>query len=243
METDRLIYYHEGTPCHGFIAWDESSEVKRPAILIAHAWRGQDDFARQKAIEIASMGYIGFAIDIYGEGKCVPNEEAQGLRDPFFFDRKLLQARMNAALDFIKKHPRVDPEKVAAIGFCFGGLCVYELLRSGADIKGVVTFHGIFAFSQEGKHVKEVTISSKILGKILVLHGAQDPLVSDTDLKFVQKEMTDANVDWQMHIFGNAMHAFTNPNAKDPKKGTLYDPISEKRAWELMQIFLDGLFI
>ncbi len=235
MYTEKMTYFHDETPCIGFIAYDNQIQTKRPVVLVVHAWRGQDDFAREKAVEIAELGYIGFAVDIYGDGKCGTNEEAPQLMAPFFADRTLLQERIGAALTFVKKHPQVDSNRIGAIGFCFGGLTVYELLRSGASVQAVVCFHGVFAIEREGQKAKMAPLSPDASGKLLILHGHEDPMVSDDDLKRVQNEMTDAGIDWQIHIYGNTMHAFTNPAANNPEMGTVYNAISAKRAWHSMQ--------
>lgn len=237
MHTEKLTYVHDTVNCHGFIAYDETIDYKRPVVLVAPAWRGQDDFARERAKELSLMGFVGFAIDIYGEGKCVSDEEAPEAMKPFWLDRLLLQKRAAAALDYIRKHPKVDPNRIGAIGFCFGGLTVYELFRSGADVKGVVCFHGVFDNEMEGYKAKTTPVSPKTIGKLLILHGDKDPMVSDQDLQRVKQEMTEAGIDWQLHIFGSAMHAFTNPLANDPNKGTVYNKLSAKRAWHLMRDF------
>lgn len=242
MHSETVTYVHDTVTCEGFIAYDEKVEAKRPAVLIAPAWRGQDDFARQKAVDLAMMGFVGFAIDIYGEGKCVSNEAAPEMMKPFWMDRQLLQKRVGAAAAALKKHPRVDPARVGAIGFCFGGLAVYELLRSGADIKGVVCFHGVFDREREGQKAKVTPVSPAAKAKLLILHGNDDPMVSEEDLRFVREEMTQAEIDWQIHIFGHTMHAFTNPMAKNPSKGTDYNELSAKRAWKMMgDFFLQNL--
>lgn len=243
MYTEKLFYFHEETKCHGFIAYDETVEAKRPAILVAHAIRGQDDFARKKALELAQIGYIGFAVDIYGDGKSTTsNEEATELIKPFFFDRILLKERIKAAFDFLSEHPKVDRNKIGAIGFCFGGLAVYELFRSGENLQGVAAFHAVFRNEKEGKSAKTFPTESGIKGSILILHGNEDPLVPDEDLKRVREEFTKAKVDWQIHIYGNTKHAFTNPMANDPEGGIMYSEISAKRSWRSMQNFFSDIF-
>lgn len=237
MHTETITYFHGETKCLGFMAYDESVKVRRPAILVSPAWRGQDDFARQKAIELAQLGYVGFAIDMYGDGISVADAEAAKYMVPLFLDRKLLQGRIGAAYQCVKGLSLVDPQKIGAIGFCFGGLTVYELLRSGVDIKGAACFHGVFANEREGHRAKTVPSNAQVGASLLILHGDQDPLVSAEDLERVRKEMTAAGVDWQIHIFGNTMHAFTNPIANNPSTGALYNPRSSLRAWIAMQNF------
>jgi len=230
MNTEMLTYYDEKVPCKGFLAY----EVKgAPVVLVAHAWRGQDEFARQKAQELAKRGYAGFAIDMYGEGICVDNADAPNQMAPFFLDRAYLQKRIRAAVDFVRTLEKVNGQKLGAIGFCFGGLCVYELFRLGIPLDVAITFHGVFASEREGKKAKLAPIAKKISGKLLILHGNDDPMVSDEDLLAVRQEMTRAKVDWQLHVFGKTMHAFTNPQANNPEMGTVYSEISCKRAFDI----------
>lgn len=237
MHTVTIPYVHGETKCLGFMAYDDRVQVKRPAILVSPAWRGQDDFARQKAIQLAELGYVGFAVDLYGNGTSVTDNEAAQYMFPLFLDRALLQARMKAAYTCISEQPQVDQSKIGAIGFCFGGLTVFELLRSGVDLKGVVTFHGVFANEREGMQAKTVPISPKATGSLLILQGEQDPLVTVQDLQNVQQEMTKAGIDWQIHLYGNTMHAFTNPLANNPKNGAMYSERATQRAWTSMQNF------
>ncbi|NGX38984.1 MAG: hypothetical protein KR126chlam1_00302 [Chlamydiae bacterium] len=238
MHVETIHYFHGASECRGFIAYDEKAKEKRPAVLVAPAWRGQDEFARQKAVALAELGYVGFAVDIYGEGRHTDdNLEASKLMAPFFLDRILLQGRIQAAFEALRKQPQVDRDRIGAIGFCFGGLCVFELLRGGADVKGVVSFHGVFMTEREGKKASLAPLSPKARGKLLILHGHQDPMVSEEDLHRVQSEMTEAQIDWQIHTYGLTMHAFTNPEANAPQNGILYNQISAMRAWKEMETF------
>lgn len=243
MHTEKILYNHHEAKCHGYLAFDEKISGTLPGILIAHAWRGQDEFVREKAITFAKLGYVGFAVDIYGEGKHTSdNNEAPKLMAPFFLNRKLLQERANAALDALRKHPKVDASKIGAVGFCFGGLVVYELLRSGADVKRVVCFHGIFASERDGHEAKLMPIHPHIKGSLLILRGSEDPFVTQSELQEVQKELTRANVDWQIYTFGHTMHAFTNPAAQNPQAGTVFHQQSASRSWLAMQNFFDEVF-
>lgn len=243
MHAEEFPYYHDKTRCLGFIAYDEKQTKAKPGILIAHSWQGQDAFVKEKAIALAKLGFVGFAIDIYGEGKHTHNdEEAAKLMAPFFLDRKFLQERVKAGLEALRKHPHVDSSKLGAIGFCFGGLVVYELLRSGADVQAVVCFHGFYANERDGHKAKTTPISSKIKGSLLILHGNEDPLVSKGDLEAVKEELNRAKVDWQIHIYGQTMHAFTNPEAQNPKSGKAYNQQSTRRSWQAMQELLNEKF-
>ena len=237
MKTQALIYRDGEITCKGFLAYEKQGA---PVVLVAHAWRGQDDFARQKARELAKKGYAGFAIDMYGDGVCVDNAEAPNRMAPFFFDRSYLQKRIQAAASFVRTLDGVDATKLGAIGFCFGGLCVYELLRAGAPLDVAITFHGVFATERKGQRAKIVAPAKEISGKLLILHGNDDPMVSGEDLLAVREEMTRAKVDWQLHTFGNTMHAFTNPAANNLEMGTVYDERSCKRAFDMAYELLEA---
>ena len=150
---------------------------------------------------------------------------------PFLEDRALLQRRMNLALETLRKIDRVDPSRIAAMGFCFGGLCVLDLARSGADIRGVVSFHGLL--NPPGK-----TAGNKIKARVLVLHGHDDPMVPPDAVLAFERELTEAGADWQVHVYGQTMHAFTNPQANDPAFGTVYKASADRRSWQSLQNFL-----
>ncbi len=221
----------------GFFAYDDRVEGRRPAVMINHAWSGRNGFVEEKALLLAEMGYFAFAVDMYGKGILGQGiEQSSKLMQPFMDDRSLVIRRMNAALYAVKLLPWVDDKKVAAIGFCFGGLCVLDLARSGADIKGVVSFHGLLDAPSAG------SLKSKITAKLLVLNGAEDPMVSSKQLNDLQQELTDADADWQVHNYSQTMHAFTNPVANDPDFGTVYQPVSDRRSWESMKTFLNEIF-
>lgn len=240
---EKLEYKAGATTCHGVIAYDKESEQERPGIIVAPAWRGLDAFALKKAEELAQQGYVALAADIYGEGREATNdEEAGNLMLPLFLDRLLLQERVKGAFDAIQKIPLCDKKRIGAIGFCFGGLTVIELLRSGASIRGAVSFHGVLGQQIGGKQANAVPIAKDIHASLLLLHGHEDPLVSNEDIFRMQNEMTQAGVDWQMHIYGHTSHAFTNPNAHDAARGMLYNELSAKRSWQQMQIFFAEIF-
>lgn len=246
MKHQTVSYQIDGQPYSGYWALPSGEDPKvqrRPAIIIAHAWMGQDQFARQKADALAELGYIGFAADLYGEGKRPSNpEEAEKLMLPLFQDRALLQKRIRAAFDVVQKHPGVDPSNIGAIGFCFGGLTVIELLRSGAPVKGVVSFHGVLGNKMKSVQAKTVPIAKSIKGSLLILHGYEDPLVSLEDIVNMQKELSEAKVDWQMNIYSHTSHAFTNPAAHDKEHGLAFQPLSSERAWWSMIHFFSERF-
>lgn len=242
MEQEAIPYVYQGTTFYGHLVFDPEGEGRRPGILIAHAWHGQDSFAREKAAELAKLGYVALAADVYGEAKHVgSSKEAAQLMMPLFFDRELLQGRITAALQMLQKHPLVDPKNIGAIGFCFGGLTVIELLRSGANIKGAVSFHGLLG-DQLGETKAKKADPKPIKGALLILHGHDDPMVSQEDIMNLENELTRANVDWQLNIYGQTAHAFTNPEANDPKSGLVYNAKTASRAWLAMTNFFHELF-
>jgi dienelactone hydrolase len=243
IETKVVEYHCRGVKFKGYIAHDSGKKGPKPGIIIAHAWRGQDDFARQKAEALAKLGYVGFAADVYGEGKTVDNDEdAFANMSPLFLDRQLLRDRINAGFDAMINETFVDKERLGAMGFCFGGLTAIELLRSGAKLRGVVSFHGLLGEKLGPLEAKKLPLAPKLHGSLLVLHGYLDPMVSREDIQNFQAEMTNAEVDWQMHIFGNATHAFSNPEANSPEKGLLYHATTEKRALQSMTNFFNEVF-
>ena len=243
MHHETIDYLCGETELKGYLAYDESSEAKRPAVIVAHAWKGQDDFARQKAEALAQLGYVGFAADVYGNGiEVETNEEAWALMLPLFLDRELLRERINAAFTTLQNHPKVDPASIGAIGFCFGGLTVIELLRSGADVSGVVSFHGVLGDTLNDQKANLAPNADQITGSLLILHGNDDPLVSHKDILSIQREFTNANVDWQMNIYGHSKHAFTNPEARDEKMGLVFNPVANMRSWLAMYNFFEEIF-
>ena len=237
MKKELHDYSDGGDTFEGYVAYDDSSSEKRPCVLVSHAWGGQSDFEREKAEKLAELGYVGFAIDVYGKGKRGTSmDENAKLMQPFMDDRKLLLKRLQIALDAAKKLPGVDPGKVAAIGFCFGGLCVLDLARSVAEgVVGVVSFHGLFAPPEIGEQ-------KKIKSKVLILHGYDDPMATPDNMVGIAKEMSEAGADWQIHAYGNTVHAFTNPAAAMPENGILYNEAAEKRSFKAMENFLAEIF-
>lgn len=233
----RNIEYRDGdTLLEGELVWDDALSASRPAVLIAHAWRGRSEFEGGKARALAKLGYAGFAMDLYGKGvRGGSVEENRALMRPFMEDRSLLQRRMRIALECLREQGEVDAPRTGAIGFCFGGLCVLDLARSGADLAGVVSFHGLLKPPGNAS-------GNTIRAKVLVLHGWDDPMATPDELVALGRELTALGADWQIHAFGNAMHAFTNPQANDRVFGTVYQPDADRRSWRLMQDFLAETF-
>ncbi len=236
IQTREVEYFDGDTRLLGFLAWDDARTIPMPGILIAHMWGGREDFVCDKARALAELGYAGFALDLYGDARTGsgPEENAR-LMQPFLDDRSRLQRRMSLSLAAMRQQPMVDPGRTAAIGYCFGGLCVLDLARTGADVTGVVSFHGLL--KPPGN-----TQGNQIRAKVLVLHGHDDPMVPVEDVVALEKELTEAGADWQIHVYGHTMHAFTNPKANDPDFGTVYNPVADRRSWIAMQNFLDEIF-
>lgn len=233
MHTSNYLYHHGEQELHGFLAYDDQAEKPRPAVLVAHDWSGRNEFVCEKAKMLADMGYVGFALDMYGQGRLGATlSEKTALMQPLVNDRPLLAERIRAAYDAVIGLSEVDPSRVAAIGFCFGGLCALDLARSGADLRGVVSFHGALNKPKSAS-------KASIVAKILALHGYDDPMVSHEEVKDFCQEMTAAEVDWQVHMYGHAMHGFTNPTAHDAQSGIIYNARANKRAFQSMSTFLE----
>lgn len=241
MHRERITYEAEGHQLNGFLCHNKGVADRRPGVVVAHAWRGLDSFARHKAERLASMGYVVLAADVYGiKDPVTTDEKAAELMMPLFLDRRLLQQRIIAAYQTLAQHPLVDSTRIGAIGFCFGGLTVIELLRSGIGVQGVVSFHGVLGSKMSAMEAKTVPMSSKAKGSILVIHGHDDPLVSAEDIAHFEAEMTQANIDWQFLAYGHTSHAFTNPEA--PGGGLQYSERADRRSWIAMTNFFDDIF-
>ncbi len=234
--SNTVSYMDGDVVLEAFFAFDDALSERRPAVLIAHMWNGRSDFVAEKAKQLAELGYVGFALDLYGKGVLgTTPEENMALMQPFMDDRAMLQQRIQAALRAVKLLPWVDDKKIAAIGFCFGGLCVLDLARTGADIKGVVSFHGLLN-APENLH------NTAIKAKVLALHGYDDPMGLPAQTIEFQNEMTKAGADWQVHSYGHTVHAFTNPAANFPDAGMVYNATADRRSWLTMQNFLAEIF-
>lgn len=232
MERKEIEYYDDETLLEATFC-SEVPNKKRPAILLIHAWQGKNSLICQRAEEMAQLGLHAFAIDIYGKGKLGhTSEECAALMNPFMEDRKKLKKRLLAAYNFVKDQPNVDRDNIAVMGFCFGGLCALDLARTGVPIKTAISVHGLL-------HKPENNASEKIKGEILALHGDLDPLVSAEELESFKQEMRDQKVSWELVVYGNAYHAFTNPSENNPTHGLVYDHIIEKKAFKRISLLLE----
>lgn len=236
LKTETVAYRHGDTPLEGHLAYDDSIPGPRPAVLIVHQWKGLGDYEKKRAEMLARLGYVAFAVDIYGKGiRPATPAEASAEAGKYKNDRALLRARVTAGLEALRKQQRVDPQRMAAIGYCFGGTTVLELARSGADLAGVVSFHGALDSPrpEDGRNIK---------CKVLALHGADDPFVPAKDIAAFEEEMRTAGVDWQLIQYGGAVHSFTDWNADGSVKGAQYNERADKRSWQDMKQFFDELF-
>ncbi|MFM9863116.1 MAG: dienelactone hydrolase family protein [Micropepsaceae bacterium] len=235
MRKEAFEYKDGGTVCEGYIAHEPGQ--KRPCVLVSHAWSGMSDHEKHTAEELAQTGYVGFAIDNYGKGvRGDPQGDNSALMGPWLDDRAKLKARLMAAVAAAKAHPSVDPNRIAMIGYCFGGLCALDVARSGtSEVRGVVSLHGIFMPPNLGPQ-------APIKAKVLVLHGWEDPMATPDAVLGLAKEMTAAKADWQVHAYGHAMHAFTHEGANAPERGIKYDKAAARRSWAATTDFLKEVF-
>ncbi len=231
-QTDLLDYQYQDQTFEAFIA-APSFNRPRPAVLICHAWAGRGDHEEEIAKKLAELGFVGIALDVYGKGKRGhDNAECEALMTPLVQDRGLLQARLMAAIEAVQKLDYVQSDHLAMCGYCFGGLCVLDMARAGAPVKGVAAFHGILGAPDNLK-------DKEIEAKVMIYHGYDDPLATPKDLVTFADEMTKVKADWQALVFGGTLHAFTNKQANDPTFGTVYSEAADHRSWRNFLEFLD----
>jgi len=233
--SERLVEYTvEGVTLEGLFV--SAGPELAPAVLIAHAWAGRGRHEDDTARRLASLGYNALSADVYGKGvRGTTREENTKLLNAMRSNRQLLFSRLRAGVETLASQPEVDEARLAAIGYCFGGLCVLDIARGGAPVLGVASFHGLL-------DAPVIESAEKMSAKVLALHGWADPMATPEDVLAFTEEMTRAGADWQLHAYGNVLHAFSNPNANDPTHGTVYDPVAAARAWRSMTDFLADLF-
>lgn len=232
--TEAVAYKHGDVSLEGFLAYDKSVSGKRPAVLIVHEWWGLNDFAKDRARRLAEMGYVAFAVDMYGKGVQTSDPaEAGKLAGQFKENRQLMRDRAKAGYDALAANERVDRSRIAAIGFCFGGTTVLQMAYSGLDLAGVVSLHGGLVAPQDAD-------TGKIKAKLLVLHGAEDSLVPEEQVAAFRDGLRKANADWRLIYYGGAKHSFTNPASTALKMdGVGYDEKTERRSFAQMRLFFD----
>ena len=230
LHAQPLTYADGPTPLHGHYAYDDATADRRPGVLVVHEFFGLADHAKRRAERLAAeLGYPALAVDIYGNGRVATNvKDAVGLMMPFVDDPDLLRRRMRAGLATLRQQPQVDPGRVAAIGFCFGGRACFELARDGGDVLAAVGFHGAL-------DTKRPAAAGSVTAKILSCTGGADPMIDDGKVRAFQQEMTAAGADWQTVVYGGAEHAFTNPDAgRAGVPGLKYDAAADRRSWAAM---------
>ncbi len=237
IRSDAVVYKDGETALEGWVVYDDAIAGPRPGVLVVHQWLGLTDYEKRRSEMLAKLGYVAFAVDIYGQGIRPKNpQEAREFATKYRADRPLLRRRVNLGFEQLKKFRQVDTARTAAIGYCFGGTTVLELARSGADVRGVISFHG-------GLNTPTPADASNIKGKVLALHGADDPFVPPAEEQAFEEEMRQGKVDWQLVAYGGAVHSFTDWNAgSDNARGAAYNERADKRSWKAMTAFFDELF-
>jgi dienelactone hydrolase len=236
LHTEAVEYKHGDVVLEGWLAYEKGATGKRPGVILVHEWKGHGPYVRMRAEEIAKLGYVAFAIDMYGKGVFAKDHvEAGKLAGVFQKDRKLMRERASAGLERLKKVELVDPAKIATMGYCFGGTTSLELARGGYDVVAAASFHGSLG-TPAGSEAKSVK------AKIAVFHGAADPHVTPEQVAGFEAEMTKAKADWYLVKFGGAMHSFTVKEANDPEHGMAYDEAADKRSWEMLKSLLAESF-
>lgn len=246
MKTEQVDYQDGELTLEGVLCYQQDKQPK-PTVLLVHDWSGCRDFVVEKAKYFANKGFTAMGVDMYGKGQrgsSTDNSINQSLMTPLMENRALIPQRLNAALTFARSLPQVDGQKIVVIGFCFGGLCALDLARHGVEVNGVVSIHGLL-------FAPELNSNAKIKAKILVLHGFQDPLAPPEQVQGFMEEMTARQADWQIHLYSNTLHAFTNPEANSPKFdpegsppsfGVQFSPTANQRAWHAIDGFCAELF-
>jgi dienelactone hydrolase len=205
-------------------------------VLVVHEWWGLNDYPKKRAEQLAGLGYVAFALDMYGKGVIARDGKEAAKLSGQFRDNPLMRHRARAGLKVLAENELVDPKRIAAIGFCFGGTTVLELAYSGADLVGIVSFHG-------GLTMPRPEDMDNIKARVWLLHGAEDPVAPSEKALAFQESMRKADVDWQMIYYGGAVHAFSNPAAgNDKTRGAAYDEKAARRSWKHMQIFFEEIF-
>lgn len=232
FSTGPVDYRHAGRTYEGYLVLPDDDDRERAAVIICHDWSGLNDSMKARAHDIAGLGYPCLAIDIYGKG--VRGEETgdnTSLMQPLRQDRTELLRRLVAGLDFAASLPQFDADRIAALGYCFGGLSALDLARSGARLKAAISVHG--AYSRPSTDPV-----SPIHASILILHGWADPMAPPQDVVALAEELTEAGADWQLHAYGHALHAFTAEGFDMPERGVKYDPRAAERSWQAIGNFL-----
>ncbi len=238
--SEKVVYKEGDSALEGYLVYDSAKAIgskKLPGMVIVHDWMGVGDYVKMRAEQMAGLGYVAFVADIYGQGVHPKDAKEAGTLAGKYKegDRKIMRSRAEAAFNELKKNTHVDADKISAMGYCFGGTTVLEMARMGLPLKGVLSFHG-------GLQSPNITDAKNIKSKLLVMHGAIDPYVKADEVAEFQKEMNDANVDYQFISYSGAVHAFTEKHVgTDIKTGAAYNEMADKRSFAAMKTFLSEL--
>ncbi|QRN97129.1 dienelactone hydrolase family protein [Archangium violaceum] len=234
LHTGFLDYSEGDSVFEAYVAHPPDVGTPRPCVLLAHEWSGLNGSMRAMAEKVARLGYVVFALDVYGKGiRGSETGDNSHLMGPLMGNRALLRRRLLAGLAAARRHPAVDADRIAAIGYCFGGLCVLDLARAAPpDLRGVVSIHGVFQPPNLGAQ-------GPITTRVLLLHGWSDPLAPPADVVALARELTEAKAPWELHAYGHAQHAFTFVGANMPERGIVHHPEADRRSWAAMRTFLE----
>ncbi len=240
LRGEEISYKAGDTVLKGYLVYDDAIAGQRPAVLVVHEWWGHNEYARKRARMLAELGYTALAVDMYGDGKQADHPEHAGkFAGEVMKNMEVAKARFQAGMRLLREHKTVNPQKIAAIGYCFGGAIVLEMARLGADLNGVVSFHGSLGTANPAK-------PGSVKAKVLVLNGAADPFVPPEQITQFKKEMDSAGVDYKFVSYEGAKHAFTNPDAdKFGKKFNMpleYNAHADQQSWKEMQLFFKKIF-
>jgi dienelactone hydrolase len=239
VQTKEVEYEQGGTPLQGFLAWDDAAKGKRPGVLVVHEWWGHNQHARNQAKRLAEAGYVAFALDMYGKGKVATHpEDAQKFMEEATKDPALVAARFDAALALLKQQEKVDPKRIAAVGYCMGGTIALAMARAGRDLTAVATFHA--GLKPPAEAAKKGAVKVR---EVLVQTGGKDPMVPQEQVKAFEREMKAAGVKEKVIVYPNAKHSFTNPDAgKAGMDALAYDADADRRSWRALVDFLKKVF-
>jgi dienelactone hydrolase len=238
----QVPYQHNGVTLDGALAFDGDSSTSRPAVLVIHGMEGRSEYQLEFAKKFVEWGYVGFAVDLYGKNPARTNEECQRLMMAFLHDRSMLRERLLRVVEAVSGLKEVETNRIAAVGFCFGGLCVLDLARTGIDLKGVASFHGALNPPGNVAIARGAGLLNKIKAKVIVFHGWEDPFAPPEDVVALGRELSASDADWQIHAYGKTMHSFMAPAANSPEAGIMYNELSARRALASLKVFLTDVF-
>jgi dienelactone hydrolase len=239
LKEDNITYSGDNVTMNGYVVYNENNKDKRPAVLVVHEWWGMNDYSKNRAKQLAELGYVAMAVDMFGNGQTASDpQEAMKLAGPFYQNLKLTKTRLDAALAKLKTYPQVDTSNIAAIGYCYGGFVVLNAAKLGGALKGVVSFHGNLSGAKPDKNL--------LKAKILVLNGEADNLVTSQEINQFKHQMDSIGADYIFKSYPNAKHAFTNPMADSVENkfhiGVGYNADADKQSWQEMKDFLQRIF-